>query len=69
MLKDQILRLKKQGYKQATIIKKTGASKSHVSEVLSNKKCRKRVYRITINEYKLVKKWRKNFLGLDTVKG
>jgi len=54
MLKNQILRLKKQGYRQATIIKKTGASKSHVSETLSVKKCRKIPKRITINEYNLI---------------
>lgn len=58
MLKRKILRMKQQGYKQSTIIKRLCASKSHVSEVLSTKKCLKRPHRITLKEYKIVLKLR-----------
>jgi len=58
MLKDQILNLHNRGYKQTTIRRITGASASHISEVISTKKCRKTPQRITNNEFKLIKKLR-----------
>ena len=54
MLKPKIKRMKQQGYKQSTIRRKLKCSKSHVSEVLSKKKCVKKPHRITSNEYKMV---------------
>ena len=60
MLKPKIKRMAQQGYRVQTIMKKLGASESHVRETLRcNKKKCKIPQRISDEEWKLIKRLRK----------